>query len=251
MQALHQAGGTPPGWKLTPPPGDPGRGRETFVELGCQSCHLVRGEDFASGNDAEHVGPELTGMGSHHPAAYFVEAILNPNAVLIDGPGYVDEQGLSRMPAYPELTLAQLADLVAYLRSLTGDGTTPARRPSSSVFTPRPKPPEGGAAIYYVQVYDIREGELEAFEQWFAAEGARALLAQDGLVDVETYVDNTRPAAALVTMMGFRDDEALGRFLQDETGVLLKHKWDEFIGPHGHQVFRIPPVYRVGSLSAP
>jgi mono/diheme cytochrome c family protein len=251
MDALHQAGGVPPGWKLTPPPGDPEAGRRVFVDFGCPSCHRVAGEDFAApADDAEHVGPDLTGMGSHHPAAYFVESILNPDAVLIEGQGYATEDNRSRMPAYPDMTLAQLADVVAYLQSLTG-APMPGRPVRSSPLSPRPPAPEGGPAILLVQTYDVKDGQLEAFEGWFAAEGAAALLAYDGLIGIETYVDNTRGGGPLVTMIGFRDDQSLTRFLRDPQGVLLKRKWDEFLGPHGHQVFRSPPVYRVESLSAP
>jgi len=86
MAALHEAGGVPPGWKFTPPPGNPSEGRKAFAELGCYTCHVVQGESFpppAPGEPA--VGPELSGMGTHHPPEYFVESILNPDAVLVDG----------------------------------------------------------------------------------------------------------------------------------------------------------------------
>jgi len=251
MHDLHLAGGVPPGWSLTPPPGSVEAGRRLFVDLGCHSCHLVKGENFPAGSDEEHVGPELTGMGSHHPAAYFVEAILNPDAVLIDGPGYVTDDDRSRMPIYPDMTLAQLADLVAYLQSLT-EGGMPGMKPApGSLMSPRPKPPAGGPAILFVQSYDVKPGQLAAFEEWFRREGAPQLLACDGLETIETYVDNTRSGPPLVTMMGFRDDQALSRFLYEPDATLLKRKWDEFLGPHGHQIFRTPPVYRVDSLSAP
>ena len=39
MDALHQNGGGPPGWRCTPPAGDPIAGRRVFVEFGCHSCH--------------------------------------------------------------------------------------------------------------------------------------------------------------------------------------------------------------------
>jgi hypothetical protein len=59
-------------------------------------------------------------MGGHHPAEYFAESILNPNAVIIVGPGYTGADGLSIMPDYREsLTVAELIDLVAYGKSLT------------------------------------------------------------------------------------------------------------------------------------
>ena len=58
-------------------------------------------------------------MGAHHPAAYFAESILNPNAVIITEKGYTGPDGLSRMPEYnSSLTIAQLIDLVAYLKGL-------------------------------------------------------------------------------------------------------------------------------------
>src|SRR5205823_1003007 len=84
MDALHQQGGVPLGWQMMPAPGDPGAGRQTFVDFGCHSCHRVAGESFSAVDTGGQLGPELTGMGSHHPPAYFAEAILNPDAVVID-----------------------------------------------------------------------------------------------------------------------------------------------------------------------
>jgi mono/diheme cytochrome c family protein len=120
MEALHQAGGVPDGWEFLPPPGNADDGRRLYEEFGCHSCHAVAGENFATAaDDPGASGPELTGMGSHHPPGYFAESILNPDAVLIEGPGYIGSDGRSRMPAYPEMTLTQLADIVAYVRSLS------------------------------------------------------------------------------------------------------------------------------------
>ena len=82
MEALHAAGGVPPGWQFTLPMGDPGAGREVFITLQCYTCHNVAGEHFPE-HPPRDVGPDLTGMGAHHPAAYFAESILNPNAVII------------------------------------------------------------------------------------------------------------------------------------------------------------------------
>jgi hypothetical protein len=71
-------------------------------------------------------------MGSHHPAAYFAEAIINPNRVIAQRAGYIGSDGLSKMPDYSEaMTVKQLIDVVAYLKSLTarhgGHGHQPAR----------------------------------------------------------------------------------------------------------------------------
>src|SRR5438128_5594902 len=123
MEELHRSGGVPRGWKFTLPAGDPAKGRQVFADLECYKCHATRGERFpASGGDAKNVGPELTGMGSHHPTEYLAESILAPNAVILDGPGYVGPDGTSTMPSYAgSLSVTQLLDLVAYLKSLTDD----------------------------------------------------------------------------------------------------------------------------------
>lgn len=52
---------------------DGGAGRQHFVKL-CAPCHRI-------GNDGARIGPELTGAG-HHGARYFLENIIDPNAVV-------------------------------------------------------------------------------------------------------------------------------------------------------------------------
>jgi mono/diheme cytochrome c family protein len=119
MEALHRTGGVPPGWKFAFPAGSAVAGRKVFIDLGCHSCHEVKGEQFPEGK--RDAGPELTGVGAHHPAEYFAEAIVNPNSVIIDEPGFTGPDGRSKMPTYnDDLTVTQLIDLVAYLKSLTG-----------------------------------------------------------------------------------------------------------------------------------
>lgn len=119
MEELHHMGGVPKGWKFALPKGDPKRGREVFVRMECYSCHTVQGEPFPA--KPEKAGPDLTVMGAHHPAAYFAEAIVNPNRIIVLGEGYTGLDGLSTMPSYNEdLTVADLVDLVAYLKSLRG-----------------------------------------------------------------------------------------------------------------------------------
>jgi hypothetical protein len=122
MDALHAAGGVPPGWRFTLPPGDPAAGRQVYVDLKCYACHQIKGEQFPlKPGETATAGPDLTGMGQHHPTEYLVESLVNPSAVVIDGPGYVGGDGRSIMPATPGMTLAQLIDLVAYLKSQGGD----------------------------------------------------------------------------------------------------------------------------------
>jgi len=100
---------------VTPPPGDAARGRAVFVKLKCFTCHTVRGENVPA---PSRPGPDLTDAGNRHPG-YLVESIMNPNAMIVDGPGYTDDRGLSIMPDYRDnLTVGELIDLVAYLKTL-------------------------------------------------------------------------------------------------------------------------------------
>jgi mono/diheme cytochrome c family protein len=122
MKELHRLGGLPPGWKFTMPAGDAEEGRQVFIKMQCFSCHVVQGEPFSVDQKDAKPGPNLTGMGSHHPPEYFAESILEPNEIIITGPGFTGPDGLSIMPSYRDtLTLQQWVDLVAYLKSLTGE----------------------------------------------------------------------------------------------------------------------------------
>jgi putative copper resistance protein D len=117
-------GGTRVSGTVTPPPGDAARGRSVFVKLQCFTCHAVRGEQVPA---PSRPGPDLTEVGRYHPG-YLVESIMNPNARIVDGPGYTDARGLSTMPDYREkLTVSELIDLVTYLKGL-GGGADPARK---------------------------------------------------------------------------------------------------------------------------
>jgi Cytochrome c len=143
MEELHKHGGVPPGWRLTVPSGDPTAGRDVFAKLECYKCHVIKGEQFPHATKSpKDAGPDLTGMGRHHPAEYFFESILNPNSVIVTGPGHTGPDGLSIMPDYREsLTVSDLINLVAYMGSLGGEhGHPPADRSESS----SPEHPHGG-----------------------------------------------------------------------------------------------------------
>jgi len=116
MEALHESGGVPPGWVFVPPPGDAAHGRELFIHVGCYACHRVEGQNLPPSSGP---GPDLTGVGQHHPAGYLLESILNPNAVIVEGPGYTGADGKSIMPDFRrQLSASDLIDLVAYLKTL-------------------------------------------------------------------------------------------------------------------------------------
>lgn len=122
MEELHRGGGVPPGWRFSWPDGDARKGREAFAKLECYQCHEVKGGAFPPVTpDPTRRGPALAGMGDHHPAEYFAESIINPNAVIVTAPGHTGADGLSIMPDFRDsLTLAETIDVVAYIRSLTG-----------------------------------------------------------------------------------------------------------------------------------
>jgi mono/diheme cytochrome c family protein len=254
MDALHGMGGVPPGWKLTPPVGNLQAGRRAFVDFGCASCHRVEGESFSVKESAGNVGPELTGMGAHHPPAYFAEAIMNPDAVLIEGPGYIGPDGHSVMPDYPDMTVRQLGDLVAYLSSLTKGGLHAGHvmsAPTRIAPPERPAPPSDEAKAFFYQTYDVKPGQLTAFETWWKTDGAKRFLGYPGLVSVDTYVDFVRPERRYTSVFGFRDEGALARFMQDPATEAMGLAFDAFIGDHGHDMQSWSPMFRVASLSAP
>jgi mono/diheme cytochrome c family protein len=167
---LHRQGGVPAGWRFTIPPGEPRAGRDVFTKLECFKCHAVHGEPFPGGAGAAgDVGPELTGMGGRHPTEYFAESIVNPNAVIVTGPGYTGPDGQSVMPDYREsLTVSELIDLVAYLKSLTaGDphaqapGAAPSRERVAGDYRIRLEyrgPPRAPASHLMVFVTDLPTG---------------------------------------------------------------------------------------------
>ncbi|MFN8643196.1 MAG: hypothetical protein U0802_16625 [Candidatus Binatia bacterium] len=189
-------------------------------------------------------------------------------AVLVEGPGYIDEQGRSTMPAYPDLTVAQLQDLVAFLASLTAGGDAPCHAPAAvtpgagppptsvaapvapTPAVPLPAPPSVAATLFLVQTYDVLPERLAAFERWFQQTFAPALRAFGGIVSVETTVDRARRGPALTTVIAFRDRAAYDRWNNNLGQRELAAKFDEFIGVHGHVVYDSPPLYRAAGLSA-
>lgn len=122
----------PPRWRFTMPAGDHHAGRQVFADFECFKCHEVVGEDFpAPKAEQGDVGPALSGMGAMHPAEYFLETMIDPNASVAwrikhhkdEQKGYLGADGKSKMPSYNEtMTVQQLIDLVAYMKSLTEGG---------------------------------------------------------------------------------------------------------------------------------
>lgn len=123
----HEGHGTPKGWKFRWPPGNPARGRDAFVKFECYSCHEVHGEAFPAPKERDKVGPELAFMSRLHEPEYFAESIIHPGAVIEKGKGYSAPDGSSKMPSFNDsMTVQEVIDLVAFLRSLKPPAGVPA-----------------------------------------------------------------------------------------------------------------------------
>jgi len=197
MEELHRGGGVPRGWKFTLPPGDAKTGREIFAKLECNKCHEVK-PDFPRSGSAGDVGPELTGMGAHHPAEYFAQSIVDPNAVILAGPGYVGPDGRSIMPDYREsLTFAELVDLVAYIKSL--DGGTHAHHHEANA------PQEQTAGPYKVRVQYAEPGQAGH------SHGGAAAKSTGHLMVFVTDVESGEPVPYLPVSAAIRSVETAPR----------------------------------------
>lgn len=235
MDELHRFGGAPPGWRFAPPVGDAAAGRQAFAELGCPSCHVVQGEAFSKpAGELPALGPELTGMGSHHPPAYFAESILNPNAVRVAGPGYLGPDGNSTMPNYPGMTVAQLGNLVAYLSSLKGT------EPGSTAHCAVPR--SAGAVVSFAQAFEVDAEQLDSFYAWFEQHGFRD---HAGLVSIQTMAGRRGQAHLVLVVFGFDSEPALNGFV----ATLEKQPKKSFLHPVDRYPLRSPPLYRVEGMS--
>lgn len=99
-------------WKSA---GNAENGGKLVVEAGCQQCHNLPGTPAV-----KDVGPDLTNAGAIHRPDYLLESVKNPNAVVVNAPGYVDpKSGASTMPSYADvLTDKDFNDMTEYLRTL-------------------------------------------------------------------------------------------------------------------------------------
>ncbi|MEN9799400.1 MAG: hypothetical protein RL653_3096, partial [Pseudomonadota bacterium] len=116
----------------------------------CIACHVLPGKAFVP----RGLAPGLEGVGAVNTAGYLRDSILEPSKVIVHEPNpnqhysreaprdpngaapnneafqwsSLGEDGkrVSRMPAFGQFTPAQIADLVAYLKSLDG---TPEKSP--------------------------------------------------------------------------------------------------------------------------
>lgn len=123
--------------------------------------------------------------------------------------------------------------------------------PLVAVAVPAAELPARKATVWFVQVYDVKEGQLEAMKKWVAEEGGKRFLEFPGAVSLDTWVDLISEGPTLKTVLGFEDYAAIDRFYADANMQAWGEKLDSFIGPHKHYIFRRYPLYRSQSLSYP
>jgi len=136
----RSAGSGPRAGTVTPPRGDAAHGRAVFTRLECGTCHATPDVHLSTPTQP---GPDLAGIGARHPGE-IVESIMNPNAQILDGPGYTDSRGQSTMPDYRDrLTVGELIDLVEYLRTFDTPTAAPAApaTPAPPATPPAPASP--------------------------------------------------------------------------------------------------------------
>jgi mono/diheme cytochrome c family protein len=88
-------------------PGDPERGKRRFTEMNCILCHQVRGVGGV-------VGPVLDHVGARGVPIEIAAAMWNHGPAMIEA---AEVRGISR----PVMSSHDLTDLIAFLRSTTGE----------------------------------------------------------------------------------------------------------------------------------
>jgi hypothetical protein len=117
------------GFRL-PPGGNANAGKAAFVELGCNSCHVVSGVDLPRPATPPAVPVVLGGTVGRPPTdGYLVTSIIYPSYTLARyAVRDIPSGGESRMPHYADrMSVTQLTNLVAFLQD--------------HYMTPAPQPP--------------------------------------------------------------------------------------------------------------
>ena len=104
------------------PEGNADKGRATFVELHCNTCHSVADIEYIGCDDGPDINIELGGeVTVIKTYGDLVTSIINPSHKIVQRHSkqdVCDENDESRMVAYNDvMTVQQLVDLVTYLES--------------------------------------------------------------------------------------------------------------------------------------
>jgi hypothetical protein len=123
--AVSEEGAEYEGLTLVVPQGDAAAGERAFVELSCTSCHRVVGHDDLPVPVSANLGPVLGPVQAAHAqveGGSVASSIISPSHVVTRQGGEEREGKLSPMGDFSEaMTVRQLIDLLAFIRSLDGD----------------------------------------------------------------------------------------------------------------------------------
>ena len=102
------------------PDGDPKAGKQAFAQLKCTSCHWIANDLKLSEPVAEKPGPVLGFSQANYAPGWLANSIVSPShTIALNSDGMAENSELSRMGDFTEtMTVRQLIDVVAYLRSL-------------------------------------------------------------------------------------------------------------------------------------
>ena len=110
--------------------GDPIAGRRTFLELKCQTCHRVAGDDFGLPVH-DTAGPQLGSTQAAQSADAVASSIAAPDHTISREPGAWQRPDRPRMQDFSRvITVRQLIDLVSYIQSLPAGGEYDGRTDS-------------------------------------------------------------------------------------------------------------------------
>jgi mono/diheme cytochrome c family protein len=106
-------------WQFVVDQGDPQKGRQAFQDLGCGSCHRVAGEAGFPAPVSANVGPTLGKEQAAKTPGETATAIIAPSHEIGEAVARKRGADVSPMGDYSSfMTVRQLFDLVAYVRSL-------------------------------------------------------------------------------------------------------------------------------------
>ncbi len=104
---------------LVIPAGDPQAGREAFIALSCTSCHAVKGDSKLAQPIAAVPVPMLGSAEGKKSPGKIASSIVSPSHIVSREVAGATEGELSPMSDLTgAMTVRQLVDLVAYVRSL-------------------------------------------------------------------------------------------------------------------------------------
>ncbi len=108
---------------LSLPEGDVRSGREAFISLKCNSCHEVAGDKEMTKPAVQKLGPVFGVRQSRYKPNFIADSIIFPSHAIQPGSdGRNSEDQISRMGDFSDtVTVRQLADMVAYLKSLDNE----------------------------------------------------------------------------------------------------------------------------------